>query len=138
MESREGAPSQAGESLEILVFAMGGVYCGIAGELVSRMTRFTAAGQPGMTLRWLTQILSFGDREVVCQNPMVVTLKETGAETGLVIEQPLDLIKVPLKTICPLPPVFSQTGGGRVFWGGLVMGEKVVLLIDPDKLLRSC
>lgn len=124
-----------GEFLEILVFDSGGVWCGIDGELVSRMARFNEAGQEELTLGWLQHLLSFGGREVTFRNPMVVRFKESGATLGLVIDQPRELLRVALEEISPLPSCFTLVDDLGVFWGALVWAGKVVLLLDPHKLL---
>lgn len=124
----------AGELLEILVFDLGAVACGIDGELVSRMLRLEAAQAAGMRLRWLHPVLPDGDGGPGGRQLRVVTLKAGAEGAGLVIEQPRDLLKVPLAAIRPLPAWFERTPGLEPFWGALPLAGQVVLLLDPHKL----
>lgn len=133
-EERDAGPARS--ALDILVFTVGGVHCGIDGELIGRMLLIEEAEYGKVAVRWFHQALSFGDREVVYQSPRVITLNRAGAAAGLVIDQPRDLIKIPVRAICPLPAFFALAPGLRALWGGFVLDEKVVLLIDPQRLLQ--
>ena len=136
MTLRKGAGVQPDESLEILVFALGNVHCGIDGGLVGRMLRLDAAEDEGLALHWFHLLLPFGDREVKYRRPLAITLQGTGGEIGLVIDQPYDLRKLSVKAIRPLPPFFARITGVQPFWGATVFGEMVILLVDPYRLLK--
>lgn len=136
MTSEEMVPLTPRTTLEILVFTVGGVHCGIDGELVGRIITLDEAEARKVKFRWFHQLLPFGGDEVDYLRPRVVILKEGGSETGLVIDQPRDIIEVRVGSIRPLPSLLGTGKGGRVFWGGLVLDEKVVLLVDPGRLPR--
>lgn len=131
---RRGEDSVRSElTIEILVFTLGGVCCGIDCEQIGRMVRLDEAERGGGAVYWLHKLLSFGDREVSYRNPLVIGLQGITGEKGLVIEHPRDLVKVSLESICPLPGFFEMRRELRVFWGGIVMDGKIVLLIDPGR-----
>lgn len=133
MVNRAGGSVQSELTIEILVFTMGGVSCGIDGELIGRMVRLDEAERGGGAVYWLHDLLSFGDREVSYRNPLVIGLRGIAGEMGLVIEQPRDLVKVSLESICPLPGFFEMHRELRLFWGGIVLEGRIVLLIDPGR-----
>lgn len=136
MTSKEGGAVCTRATLDILVFTVGEVHCGIDGELIGRMMLFDEAEQKKLNILWFHKTLAFGERKVVYRNPRVVTLKGFGDEIGLAIDQPRDFVKVPVKSICPLPSLVEMTRRLRAFWGAFVLDDEVVLLIDPDKLAR--
>ena len=65
MPSKERLAEHSQANLEVLLFTVGGVYCGIDGELVSRMLMCAEAEKAQVKMRWFHQVLSFGGREVV-------------------------------------------------------------------------
>lgn len=134
MTSNDQTSAQAPAELDILVFNISDVHCGIDSEFVGRMLMFEEARDQQVNIRWFHQAFSFGDREVVYRNPRVVTLRGSGAERGLVIDQPRDIVRVAVGVICPLPFLFEMTKGLQAFWGSVVLDEKIVLLIDPNQL----
>jgi len=136
MTGKEMVSAQTLATLDILVFTVSEVCCGIDGELIGRMMMLDEAEDEKVQVRWFHQALSFGEKEVVYRKPRVVTLNGSGEETGLVIDQPRDLINLPVRSISPLPSLLEMTKGLRAFWGSFVLGEKVVLLVDPYQLLR--
>lgn len=136
MTDNEKVSTPASATLDILVFTINGVDCGIDSELVGRMMMVDEAGQKELEIIWFHKALSFGESEVVYRSPRVVTLKGTGDGIGLVIDQPRDFVKVPVRSICPPPSLFTMITGLRAFWGGFVLDDVVVLLIDPFKLVR--
>jgi hypothetical protein len=135
MSSESSGSGQVRSTLDILVFTVGGVHCGIDGELIGRMLLPEEAEYGKVAVRWFHQALTFGDREVVYQNPRVITFNRAGAAAGLVIDQPRDLIRVPVGSIRPLPAFFALTPGLRPLWGAFVLEEQVVLLVEPQRLL---
>lgn len=125
---------QSPEFIDILVFIVHGVHCGIDSELIDRMMLVAEAEQKKLNILWLHQALYFGKSEVVYQNPRIVTLKGAGNDRCLAIDQPRDFVKVPAKAICPPPSLFAMITGLQAFWGSFILDNKVVLLIDPQKL----
>lgn len=136
MTGNEKVIAQSPATLDILVFTITNVYCGIDSELIGRMMMSDEAAQKELKILWFHKALSFGEREVVYRNPRVVTLKGDGDRIGLAIDQPRDFVKVPVKSICPPPSLIAMTNGLQAFWGAFVLDDKVVLLIDPYKLTR--
>ncbi|NTV15186.1 MAG: hypothetical protein HGA96_14845 [Desulfobulbaceae bacterium] len=130
MISKERVSAQE-STLDILVFTIGEVYCGIDGELIGRMLTLAEADAAKVQVSWFHQGLSFGAREVAYLHPKVVTFRGDGEETGLVIDQPRDLLPVPIRMICPMPYLFGVTKGLRAFWGSFLLDEKIVLLVEP-------
>lgn len=136
MASEVGNQVATADTLDVLVFTVGEVYCGIDGELVDRMLVLAEVDEETMKVRWFHQGLSFGDRKVVYLDPKAVTLKGIGEECALVIDQPRDLVRVPIRQISPLPHLFGMRKGFQAFWGSFVLDDKVVLLLDPYRLFR--
>jgi len=135
MNSEETDANHDLSSLDILLFTVDEVLCGMDGGLIGRMLLLDEAVDSKVQLRWFHQALSFGERPVFYQNPWVVTMKGVAEVSGLVIDQPLDLVKLSPRAICPMPAFFALTEGLRVYWGAFMFNERVVLLIDPYQLL---
>ncbi|MBU0676220.1 MAG: chemotaxis protein CheW [Proteobacteria bacterium] len=136
MVDKELVSPSIGDALDILVFSINDCLYGIDGTQVGRMVMLYEAEQEELPVRWFHQSLTFGHRDVDYRNPRVITLSGGDEPIGLIIDHPRDLVRVAIKSICPLPSIFAKLDALHVFWGGTVLDGKIVLLVDLFRLLR--
>lgn len=90
-----------------------GIRCSALGEL------FRAPGPPGVREG---AVLLFRGREELC---------------GIGVDGLDEVVSLPLADLQPLPELLRRSPGTGAYWGAVVRSEKVVLLVDADRLQES-
>lgn len=64
----------------------------------------------------------------------VLLFKGRGERRGLRVDSVDEIVTLPTSELQPLPGLLSSLPGARAFWGCVVRADKVVLLVDVDRL----
>ncbi len=129
--------SEDDEKIQILIFKMNETRIGINTEQISVLMKHEEAMEREL------QIFSFQDKLPYCENytnlksPRVLVLKEEYIASGVIIEQPEDIIHITIDSIQPLPPLIETCYRSGLFWGGTVISKEIILLVDFYKLLEN-
>lgn len=83
----------------------------------------------------LNELLGLGKETSSVCSSVILFKNGNGEETyGLRVNGLEAIITVPLKAIQPIPEPLAYFAGPRMFWGVLLQGDRVVLLIDLYRL----
>ncbi len=135
--SNEKKSEDDDEKIQILVFKMNESRIGINTEQISIMLNHEEAMEREL------QIFSFQDKLPYCEDytnlksPRVLVLNEENIASGVIIEQPEDIIHITIDSIQPLPPLIETCYRSGLFWGGTVISKEIILLVDFYKLLEN-
>ncbi len=125
------------EKIQVLIFKMNETRIGINTEQISVMLKHEDAMEREL------QIFSFQDKLPHCEDytilksPRVLVLNEENIASGIIIEQPEDIIHITIDSIQPLPPLVETSYRSGLFWGGTVINKEIIILVDFYKLLRN-
>lgn len=125
------------EKVQIIVFKISETRIGINMEQISVILKHEEAKKREL------QIFSFQDKlpfRVDCTNlksPRVLVLKEENLASGIIVEQPEDIIHISIDSIQPLPPLIETYYKPGLLWGGTVLNREIVILVDFYKLLEG-
>ncbi len=135
--SNEKKSEDDDEKIQILVFKMNESRIGINTEQISIILNHEEAMEREL------QIFSFQDKLPYCEDytnlksPRVLVLNEENIASGVIIEQPEDIIHITIDSIQPLPPLIETCYRSGLFWGGTVISKEIILLVDFYKLLEN-
>jgi len=129
------------KELYLLVFKVMGIRMGIDVDEVDEMLEPDQLEGTSYKIFPLHEKIPFRGGPVLYKSPKVLLLKEVGtdlksAATGLLIDQPEDILSVSIDSIHPLPPLLEARNRPAVIWGAALKEGEVILLIDFYKLLR--
>jgi chemotaxis signal transduction protein len=119
------------EYLQFLTFRIGEQRYGIEVSQIAAMHSYDEQTQA----RWLWQLLSLSPPAPVRFN--IIHFKSAADVSAIIINQPEDIISVPLHQIRPFPRLLSPFAQGLGFWGIAVKEEELLLLLDLDQLMQS-
>ncbi len=139
IDDRKAETDGLPEEMDLLMFNSAGVTMAIDTVQVDCIMSSEQAEQNGIEALPLNEIL--GIRKATSPAPSTVILYKNGVEAyGLGVNGLEAIIAVPIGTIQPMPEPLSYFAGTQMFWGLVLRGNKVVLLIDLYRLkgLKSC
>ncbi len=123
------------EKIHILIFKMNETRIGINMEQISTMLKHEEAKERKLQIFSFQEKLPFRNECTKHKSPIVLVLKEENMSSGIIVEQPEDIIHITIDSIQPLPPLIEACYRSGLFWGGTVINSKIVLLVDFYKLL---
>lgn len=119
--------------MPLLLFHAAGVALGVEAAAVEGILDAEQARQSGIACRDLVDVLG----AVVAPAPAPkkhLLLKGREVRCGIGIDSLDELITIPATALQPLPEPLSYFRGPRTFWGGIVRANRIVLLVDVDRL----
>jgi len=119
--------------MPLLLFRAAGVPLGVEAAAVEGILDAEQARQSGIACRGLAQLLGSAPETSAAVN-MHLLLKSRKERCGLGIDGLDEFVTVPTAALQPLPAPLAFFRGPRTFWAGMVRGNKVVLLVDADRL----
>lgn len=122
--------------LPLLLFHAAGVALGVEAAAVERILDAEQARQSEVACRDLAELLGTAGTPVSAPKKQLL-LKGRGLRCGIGIDSIDGIVAIPTAALQPLPEPLAHFQGTRTFWGGMVRADKVVLLVDPDRLLES-
>lgn len=127
------------EEMELLMFNSAGTKMAIDTVQVDCIMSIQRAEQHGIEARPLSEILGLAN-ETSPASSTVILFKNEVETYGLGVDRLDEITAVPIGTIQPIPELLSYFAGPRMFWGVVLRGNEVVLLIDLYRLkgLKPC
>ncbi len=132
-----GKKTEEYEKIQILVFRMNETRIGINTEQISIMLTHEEAKERELQIFSFHDKLPFREDYTNLKSPRVLVLKEENMASGIIVEQPEDIIHITIDSIQPLPPLIETCYKSGLFWGGTVINREIVILVDFYKLLEK-
>lgn len=123
------------EEIQLLTFVVTGVRMAVDTEQINAMVEPGQAGEVEVVP--LHEKISFSTEQVSYRAPKVILIKDEGSTSGVVIDQPEDIISVTIDSIRALPRLLEECIRPRAFWGVALKGGEIILLIDFYRLLAG-
>jgi len=133
--SAERSPARAAHPAELplLLFHAAGVALGVEAAAVEGILDAEQARRSGIECRDLAEMLGIAVAPSPASGKKLL-LKGREARCGIGIDSLDEIVTVPTATLQPLPEPLAHFRGPRTFRGGIVRENKVVLLVDVDRL----
>lgn len=127
---------QKTNSLNLLLFSVGGVSFGVDADQVAEITAYK--GEKAEDLFWFHEEMGYGNRPVSYHTPVIVALKfgQSGVHK-VIIDAMEDIAEFRLDNINILPPLLEPFTLNYGYWGVLQRSGKMVLLLDFDLKLKG-
>lgn len=123
------------KEIQFLTFNLMGTRIGMDMEQIDEMLQPEQAKSKELKVFRFHEKMPFRGGTVVYKSPRVLLLKEEKVTTGIIIDQPEDIIPVPIDCIQPLPPLLETCNNSGPFWGVTINNKDIILLVDFYKLL---
>lgn len=124
------------KEIHLLIFHMMEVRMGVDVEQVSAMAQPERLADKGLPIFPFHEKVPFQRRggPVIYKSPMVLMLRKEGSSAGVLIDQPEEILSLPVRSIQPLPRLLAENLDPPVVWGAALVKEKVILLVDFHRL----
>jgi chemotaxis signal transduction protein len=119
--------------LPLLLFHAAGAALGVEAGQVAGVLDAEQARRAGLACRDLAALLGVAGAS---EGSARLVLAWNGGQCGIGIDSLDELVTVPAAALQPLPEPLRQFRAPRAFWGGIVRGGRVVLLVDVERLLE--
>ena len=124
------------EALHLLLFSVGGICFGVDTGQVAEIADFE--GEICEDVFWFHEEMSYAGKMVTYQSPVIVTIKTgTASSYRVIIDSMEDIAEFSQSDICLFPPMIEQFVLRKGLWGLLPRQERLVLLLDFQRLLRN-
>lgn len=117
------------EELSIMTFTTMGARLGVDISQISRMMEPAQAETGQLHVLGLHEGLSFKDRNITYRSPRILLLKDR-ENTGIMIDQPEDILSLRFDSIRPLPTALEAHMNSGVVWAAALIGDEIILLVD--------
>lgn len=124
------------QETHFLIFRIMGIGMGVDTEQIYRMAESDHREGTGGTIFPFHEKVPFpaGTGPVIYRSPMVLWIRKEGTPAGVLIDQPEEILSVPVKSIRPLPPLLAANMTPPVVWGAALVREEILLLVDFYRL----
>ena len=117
--------------MPLLLFHAAGVALGVEAAAVEGILDDEQARQSGVACRDLTELPGATRAPAAAKK---LLLKGRDARCTIGIDSLDEIVTIPWTALQPLPEPLTYFRSPRAFWGGIVRADKVVLLVDVDRL----
>jgi len=127
--------------MDLLLFRAADIDIAVDTVQVDSILRLEQADQHKGPFCTLNEILGLEQGASSACSSVILFKDGNREETcGLKVDRLEAIIAVPIRAIQPIPEPLAYFAGPRIFWGVLLRGDRVVLLIDLYRLkgLKSC
>ncbi len=83
------------------------------------------------------QKIPFRGKKVLYKSPKILLIKDKSPASGIIINQPEEIISIKTDSIQPLPLLIKRFNKLTAIWGVILKGEEIVLLVDLFRILKS-
>lgn len=122
--------------MPLLLFHAAGVALGVETAAVEGVVDEEGARRAGIACRELAGLLGVAGAPAPASDKKLL-LKARDARCGIAIDSLDEIVTVAAAALQPLPEPLAYFRGPRVFWGGLVREDRIVLLLDVDRLQQA-
>ncbi len=124
------------DKVHILIFKVNETRIGIDTEQISIMLKHEEAKDKKLQIFGFGDNLPFRDKYANFRSPRVLVLKDENFASGIIVEQPEDIIHITVDSIQPLPSLIETCYKSGLFWGGVVINREIVILVNLHKLIN--
>ncbi len=125
-----------GAAFHLLLFSVGGICFGAETGQVTEIAVYN--GEKGEDLFWFHEEMGYAGKTVTYQSPVIVTIKSgTASPYRVIIDSMEDITEFSQSDITLFPPLLEPFVLRRGLWGLLPQQERIVLLLDFQRLLRE-
>ena len=124
------------DSLNLLLFSVGGVRFGVDADQVAEITAYD--GDPAENLFWFHEEMDYGAQTVRYLSPTIVTIR-TGdvSPYRVIIDSMEDIAEFSQNDICLFPSLVEPFSLQKGMWGILLQHGSMVVLLDFQRLLKE-
>jgi len=119
--------------LPLLLFHAAGVALGVEAAAVESIVDAEQARRDGIACRDLAELIGLARTPARAPQKSLL-LRGRGERCWFGIDSLDEIVTIPTAELQPLPEPLAQFKAPRVFWGGIVRENRVVLLVDVDRL----
>ncbi len=123
------------EEIHIMIFSIMGTRLGVDMEQVFEIRELDQVEQKGFKAVYFHEKAPFRGKVVQYKAPKVLLIKDE-TSTGIIINQPENMINITIDDIQPLPPLLQSINKYPAIWGAAMINEEIVLLVDLYKLVE--
>jgi chemotaxis signal transduction protein len=117
--------------MPLLFFHAAGVALGIEAAAVEGILDTEQARESGIACRNLDELLGAAGASAPAKVLLFKGREDLG---GMGIDSLDEIVMIPATALQPLPEPLASFRGPRMFWGGIVRADRIVLLVDVDRL----
>ncbi len=143
------------DDIQVLVFNIMGVKMGVDTEQVYGMRDHLHAEGEDLKIARFHEKIPFRITPVIYRSPKILLIRDDAASSGsgIIVDEPEDIVSIPIDSIRPLPPLLELLCPSRQIWGTAIrshadlspkvsIGERgsekdeIILLVDFYRLLN--
>lgn len=133
---RDAAGAARPAEVQLLLFHAAGVALGVETAAVARVLDAGSARPPGAAGGALEEL--FAPLAAPARAPgKALLFKGRPSACTLEVDSLDEIVTIPTSALQPLPKPLAFFRGPRAFRGGIVRGDRVVLLVDADRLQQA-
>ena len=125
------------KEIDFMIFRIMGVVLGIDIEQISQIREPDHVWAKNVNIFAFHQKIPFRGKKVLYKSPKILFIKDKWPASGIIIDQPEEIIRIKTGSIQPLPLLIKRFNRSTPIWGAVPKGEEIVLLIDLCRLLKS-
>ncbi|MBA4372715.1 MAG: hypothetical protein C0402_07595 [Thermodesulfovibrio sp.] len=133
MRDRQAGPEGLPAELDFLMFSSAGVSMAVEAAQVEGILSPEAAELRGISCGLLSEILGMGC-ETTPASLRVLLYRDQSETCGVGVDRLESIVPLPVAALRLLPELLLSPAGQQPFWGAVVQGEDVILLIDLYRL----
>lgn len=128
---------EAFKEIQLLVFNIMGVRLGIDIDQIYEI--YEILEQDPMKRErygasWFHEKIPFRINPIIYKSPKLLLVRDEETTSGIIIDQPEDILSVTIDAIQPLPPLLEALNRSSAIWGVTLKDEEIILLVDLYKL----
>ncbi len=124
--------------IQVLTFCLLGVRMGVeASQLAGMIDPADAVGRELELLPILNGFPSIRKAETDFNPAKALLVKMGDCTTGVLIDQPDDIISIPIDSVRPLPLLLRMSMENGTIWGAALVDGEIILLLDIFKLVET-
>ncbi len=121
--------------IESLVFKISGITFGIDTNSISKMITLEKARHEKILSCWFHEKILFSGKKVSYKRPRILLAKSGQLHSGIIIDQPENIIQLTDSDIRPLPEFIKMFSGTAPIRDIVLKDEELILLVDLYRLL---
>ena len=123
--------------IKILTIDMLNIHLGIDVEQIAEICEPKEAVKKGIKIFQLHEKVNSGGKDVDYISPKILVLKDDKKISGIMVNEPKDIVTINVNLIQPLPPLIDRYKSLISVWGVAVLDNNMIVLIDIKKTIHS-
>jgi chemotaxis signal transduction protein len=124
--------------IQVLIFNIMGIKMGVNMEQICGMREINQAEEKGLKIVKFHEKTPFRITPVIYRSPKLLLIQDDGTSSGsgIIVDEPEDIVSIPINSIRPLPPLLELLCPSKAIWGAILRDEEIILLVDFFRLLE--